>query len=131
MVQREIELVLARQLASCLAQPIILSDRNGDLLFFNEPAEALVGKRFDETGEIRRGEWTALFLPSDDDGAVIKREELPITIALDKREPAHMRFWIKGLDGARRQIESTAFPIVGQAGRLLGAMTIFWEIESP
>lgn len=128
MAQREIELVLMRQLASYLAQPILLLDANGDLLFFNEPAEAIVGKRFDEVGEIRRGEWSGFFKPSDDDGTPIKREKLPLTIAIDKGEPAHLRYWIQGLDGVRRRVEGTAFPLVGQAGRILGAVGIFWEI---
>jgi PAS domain-containing protein len=129
MAQREIELVLMRQLASYLAQPILILDANGDLLFFNEPAEAIVGKRFDEIVEIRRGEWRALFKPSDNQGASIKREDLPLTIAIDKRQPAHLRYWIQGLDGVRRKVESTAFPLVGQAGRNLGAVGIFWEID--
>jgi PAS domain-containing protein len=130
MAQREIELVLMRQLASYLAQPILLVDRNGDLLFFNEPAEALVGKRFDEVGEIRSGEWSELFKPSDDRGAAIKREDLPITIALERGEPSHLRYWIQGLDGVRRQVAGTAFSLIGQSGRSLGAVGIFWGVET-
>ncbi len=131
MAQREIELVLMRQLASTLAQPILLIDHNGDLLFFNEPAETLIGKRFDEIGEIRRGEWSELFKPTDDDGVPIKREDQLLTVALDKGEPTHLRFWIQSLDGVRRQIAGTAFPLVGQAGRTLGVVAFFWETGRP
>jgi hypothetical protein len=42
-----VELILMRQLASYLAMPILLFDPAGNLLFYNEPAEALVGRRFD------------------------------------------------------------------------------------
>ncbi len=129
MAHRDIELVLMRQLASYLAQPILLVDSNGDLLFFNEPAEELIGKRFDEVGEIRRGEFSALFKPVDDHGNPIKREDLPLTIAIDKGEPAHLRYWIQALDGVRREIEGTAFPLVGQAGRCLGAVAFFWGLD--
>lgn len=129
MAQRAIELILMRQLASYVAQPILLLDANGDLLFFNEPAESLVGKRFDDVGEIRRGEWSMLFKPSEEDGTPVKREELPLLIAIDKREPAHRKYWIEGLDGVRRRIESTAFPLVGQGGQCLGAVGILWEIS--
>ena len=115
-----------RQLASYLAQPIMIVDPNGDLLFYNEPAEELVGERFDEVGEIRRGEFRALLKIVDEHGSAIKREDLPLTIATDQVEPAHMRFWIRALDGVRRQIECTAFPLVGQAGRCLGAVAFFW-----
>jgi len=48
-------------------------------------------------------------------------------IALSKRHPAHKLFWIEGLDGVLREIEVTAFPLVGQADRFLGALAIFWE----
>ena len=130
MAQRAIELILMRQLASSLAQPILLVDAKGDLLFFNEPAEALVGKRFDDVGEIRRGELTMLFKPSEEDGTPVKREDLPLLIAIDKQEPAHHNYWIQGLDGVRRKLENTAFPLVGQNGQCLGAVGLFWEIDS-
>ena len=42
-------------------------------------------------------------------------------------DPAHRSFWIRGLDGQLRKIEVTAFPLVGQAERFLGAIAIFWE----
>ncbi len=129
MSQREIELILMRQLASYLAMPILVVDDQGDLLYYNEPAEPIVGCRFDEVGEIRRGEFSALFKPVDDHGNPIKREDLPLTIAIDKGEPAHLRYWIQGLDGVRRKIEATAFPLVGQAGRCLGAVTFFWSLD--
>ena len=37
------------------------------------------------------------------------------------------RAWLRGLDGTRRHVEVTAFPLVGQAGRFLGAVALFWE----
>lgn len=131
MAQRAIELILTRQLSSYLAQPIVVLDSHGDLLFFNEPAEAIVGKRFDEVGEIRRGEWSLLFKPSQGDGTPVKREDLPLTVAIDKHAPAHLSYWIQGLDGVRRNIDNTAFPLVGQSGHLLGAVGLFWEIDRP
>ena len=130
MAQRAIELILMRQLASYLAQPILVLNENGDLLFFNEPREAIVGRRFDEIGEIHRGEWSMLFKPTEDDGTPIKREDLPNAIAIDKQRPAHRDYWIQGLDGVRRKVNNTAFPLVGQSGRCLGAVSLFWGIEA-
>ena len=48
MPQRDIGLILMRQLADGLAVPMLLADERGDLLFFNEPAERLLGQRFDD-----------------------------------------------------------------------------------
>jgi hypothetical protein len=56
-------------------------------------------------------------------------EDLPLVVALRERRPAHRAFWIHGLDGVRRRIEVTAFPLVGQGERHLGAMALFWEAE--
>ena len=47
-----IELILTRQLADCLAIPVFITDTIGNLLFYNEPAEDILGKRFEDTGEM-------------------------------------------------------------------------------
>jgi PAS domain-containing protein len=129
MAQREIEVILMRRLASYLSLPILLVDTRGDLVFFNEAAETLVGRRFDEVDEIRRGRWSALFKPTAEDGTPIKREDLPLFIATEHLEPAHLRACIQGLNGVPRKIEGIGFPLVGQSGRMLGAAGIFWEDE--
>ena len=129
MLQHEVEVILLRQLASQLATPVIVVDPAGDLLYFNEPAEAILGRRFDETDGIRRGEFTAHFQPTDEHGNFLKADELPLAIANDRLVPSHRRFWIRGLDGVRREIEGTAFPLIGQNDRHLGSFAIFWEID--
>jgi PAS domain-containing protein len=129
MAQNEVEVILMRQLASYLAMPILLVDPKGDLLFFNEAAERILGKRFDETDEIRRGTWSATFKAAAEDGTPLPREKQVLYIATDKHQPAHDRFWIQGLDGISRKIEAVAFPLEGQGGRRLGAVGIFWEVK--
>ena len=44
----EIEIILNRQLADCLSIPVFITDTAGDLIFYNEPAEQILGKRFEE-----------------------------------------------------------------------------------
>jgi PAS domain-containing protein len=127
MSQKAVELILMRQLASSLAMPIFLVDPGGNLLFYNEPAEQLLGSRYDETGEMSVGQWSSLFTPIGEDGAPLPGEALPLNIALHKHRAAHLAFWIRGLDGLSRKIGATAFPLEGQGGRQLGAVGIFWE----
>src|SRR5262249_7857096 len=129
MPQRDLELILTRHLASCLSVPILIVDPRGDLLYFNESAEPILGRRFEETGGIRRGEWSALFNPTDDDGSPVPREQQPLFIATEQRRPAYRRSWIRGLDGVNRQIEGIAFPLRGVGNRFLGAVGVFWEVE--
>lgn len=128
MAQKELEVILARHLASYLALPIFIVDPDGTLVFYNEPAEAILGRRFAETGEMRVREWATLFTPTDASGAMLPPDALPLVIALNERHPAHADFWISGLDGARRHIEVTAFPLIGRHSRFLGAIALFWEL---
>ncbi|MGZ9235784.1 MAG: PAS domain-containing protein [Anaerolineales bacterium] len=129
MSQQEIEVILARHLAEYLAMPIFLVNPAGDLIFYNEPAEAILGTRYNETGIMSATEWSTMFEQADHEGIPIPPDELPLLIALKKRRSAHKNFWIRGLDGKLREIEVTAFPLVGQADRFLGAIAIFWEIQ--
>ncbi|HEV8713718.1 MAG TPA: PAS domain-containing protein [Candidatus Binatia bacterium] len=130
MSQKEIEVILTRQLASYLAMPIFIVDPQGTLVFYNEPAEMILGLRFDETGEMPLAEWAAAFTPRDQSGTPLPPQDLPLTIALNERRPAHGDFYIRGLDRVRRHIEVTAFPLIGQAERNLGAVALFWEVHS-
>jgi len=127
MAQQEIEVILLRQLASCLAMPIFIVDPAGTLIYYNEPAEALLGQRFEETGAMAADEWATSFQPTDRDGVPIPGERLPLVRALAERSAAHTDFWIHGMDGVDRHLSVTAFPLDGQAGRLLGAVALFWE----
>jgi PAS domain-containing protein len=129
MAQKEIEVILTRQLASYLAMPIIIIDSAGTLLFYNEPAEVIVGRRFEETGELSADEWAQNLVATDEQGSPLASETRPLLIALTEQRPTHCDMWLQGLDHVRRHIEITAFPLIGQAGRRLGAVGIFWEVE--
>src|SRR3954453_7540529 len=119
--------VLMKEGASSLAMPIFLVDPVGTLIFYNEPAEGLLGQRYDETGDMPLEEWGTKFLPTDTEGIGRAPEELPLAVALAERRPAHGRISITGMDGQRRHLAVTAFPLVGQNERELGAVALFWE----
>ena len=116
-----------RELAGHLATPIFVVKPNGDLLFYNEPAEQLLGSRFDETGLMPFQEWATVFTPTDADGAPIPPDDLPLAIAAQQQRPAQGAMWILGLDGKRRRLMVAAIPLTGQWGDHLGAAAIFWE----
>ena len=124
-----IQIILTRQLAGYLSVPVFLVDPKGDLLFYNEPAEAILGRRFEETGAMPAEVWSSAFTPVDHAGQPVPPEDLPLMIALARQRPAYKRFYIQGMNGVRRQIEVAAIPIVGLQGEFLGAAALFWEIE--
>jgi PAS domain-containing protein len=124
-----IEIILMRELADHLATPIFVVDTAGDLLFYNAPAERLLGTRFDETGMMPFAEWSTMFNPTNAQGAPIPPDELPLAIAAQQRRPAQGGMFIRALDGEHRELIVTAIPIQGQWGEHLGAAAIFWEAQ--
>jgi PAS domain-containing protein len=130
MPQHEIEMILMRQLASYLIMPIFIVDPAGNLVFYNEPAEPILGRRFEETGEMPMSVWSTIFEPTDAAGVPITPQELPLAITLAERRPTHHVFWIRGLDTVLRHVEVTCFPLIGQASRYLGAIALFWEVAA-
>jgi len=127
MAHKEIELILMRQLADCLAMPILLVDADGTMVFYNEPAEKIVGRRFEETGALSREQWLKLFLITDGKGHILAPEDRPLVRALTQREPSQATLWIRGWDQMDHRIHATALPLIGRGGRFLGAVVIFWE----
>ena len=127
---RPVELLLMRQLASYLKAAIYLVGPDGTLLFYNEPAERLLGLRFEESEPMSADAWSEMLETTDTSGAPIPPEERPMVIAWRRQQPAHRRFWIRSFDGVPHDIEGLAFPLVGDEGRQLGAVGIFWEHRS-
>lgn len=127
MAQRPIEVILLRQWASYIAVPMWITDDAGNLIYYNEPAEALLGRRFDEAGPIHAEELADVFFTTDLDGNPLESKQLPIAVALTEGVPAHSVIKFQGFDGSYRAIEVTALPIEGQGGRHLGVLAMFWE----
>jgi len=129
--QRPIELILLRQLASYLDMPIFVVDGEGRLVYYNEPAEPLLGVRFEEVGSMEMTDWLAAFRPSDQAGVPLPADEVPLVVALRERRPVHRELSISGLDGVHRRIGATALPLSGQEATFIGAVAIFWPEPGP
>jgi PAS domain-containing protein len=122
-------MILLRQLASYLTLPIWMMDEDGNLLYYNEPAEKLLGIRFDDAGPITAAQLTDLFRATDLSGVPIPDGEMPVVTALTNRFPAHRAIRFCGFDGVWRDVEISAMPVEGQSGRFLGVFATFWEIR--
>jgi len=123
--QKPLELILARNLMSALSTPAFLVDEGGVLVFYNEAAGTLLGKRFEELGTVGAEEWGSLFGPFDEAGEPIPYDDLPLVVAVREGRPAHASFEIGSVDGARHRIEASAFPILTAHGSR-GAIAVFW-----
>jgi len=130
MAQAPLELILFRQLSSSLAIPIFLVDALGDMAYFNEAAEGLLGVRLDEVDDMPFAQWTTAFTSSGSGAAMSADpdlDDLPLVRAIRTRRPAHGPLQITGRDGVVRDLEITAFPLEGARGRFIGAVAMFWE----
>ena len=125
---KPIQLILARQLASSLAMPILLVDTEGTLIYFNEPAEMILNQRFEETGEISADTWSTLFALADEERKPIAQEDRPTMMALSERKPFSRTVWMQCGHRDWKHMSITAFPLIGEGRQFFGAQMIFWEI---
>jgi len=125
---KPIQIILARQLASSLATPILIVDTEGTLVFYNDAAETILDQRFDETGEVPADEWTGRFAVADEARNPIAQEDRPMMMALSERKPVSRTLWMRCGHREWRHMNITAFPLIGDGGQFLGAQMIFWEV---
>lgn len=124
--QRPLELILARNLLSTLSTPAFLANQAGDIIFYNEAAGVLLGRRFEESGTIPADESVETFGPFDDEGKPIPVEDQELTRMLRRNRPAHTRYRIRSINGAEHTVEVSGVPVIGTDG-FVGAMVFFWE----
>jgi PAS domain-containing protein len=126
--QKSLALIRAREVATNLSLPITVLDAEGEIVFYNEAAEAILGDTYEAAGELSSKQWAAAFSPEREDGTPFPLHELPGAVALLERRPHHVNLFYTGIDGVRRNVAVTGFPLVGREGELFGAFTIFWHI---
>ena len=123
---KNLVLIVGRELGSLLATPFFLVDAAGNLVFYNESAEQVLGLRFSEAGELSIDQWGRMWSPEDVDGTPLEADGLPLVQALTDRKPAHRPIVITGADGRKNTIEITAVPLFASPEELVGAAAIFW-----
>ncbi len=125
--QKPLELILARNLLSSISTPAFLVGAEGALLFYNEAAGAMVGRRFEDTGTLSAEEWTTAFGPFDQSDQPIPYDRNDLTKSLREGRPAHGNFRICTAGNHYQEIAASAIPIVGRDGSS-GAIVIFWPL---
>lgn len=124
--QQPLDLILARNLMSVLETPSFLVDDDGQMVFFNEAAGAMLGRSFEEIGRLSREEWNAIG-PVDPEGRPVNSEKMPLAVALREGRPAHGRFHICTDQGGIVEVETSAVPLVS-GGDFHGALVVFWPV---
>jgi PAS domain-containing protein len=127
---KPLELILARNLLTSISTPAFLVDEEAVLVFYNEAAAALLGRSFEETGQMSPEEWTATFGPFAEGGDAVTLDDLPTTQAVRDGRPMHANFTIRSANGSRHAIEASALPIVANEEGSSGAMVFFWPTDT-
>ena len=125
--QKHLALIIARELASQLATATFIADAAGDLVFYNEAAEEILGRTFAEAGTMPAGGWAAQFLIEELDGTPMPLERMPAGVALLERRPAYSKLWMTGLDGQRKLLSVTAVPLFASTTEFVGMIALFWQ----
>jgi PAS domain S-box-containing protein len=125
--QRSLPLILAREFAANLATPLVIIDENGTIVFFNEPAERIIGQTPAELGNLPEQDWRARFSAHRLDGSPVADEDQPTAVARREHEPTHETLVYTMLDGQRRTLSVTAIPLLGREDEFLGVVAVFWE----
>jgi PAS domain-containing protein len=125
--QKQLVLILARAFAANLSTPTLIADDRGYLVYYNEAAEAVVGRRFSETGEVPLEEWLVEFEPRSTLSAPLPPTERPTRVALEQRRPAHLRYLVTSSDGVEREIEVSAFPLFAHTDEFVGIVGFWWR----
>jgi PAS domain S-box-containing protein len=124
---KAVELILLRQLLSRLPLPATLVDVEGNLVYINPATERLLGVDYEELGERPLASSLEFLDPRQADESPMTIHEMPLSRALHDRRPQQYRMIVHSSDGVPHRIMTTAIPLDGQGGTLLGAMNFFWE----
>ena len=122
-------LIQARNLITNLALPAFLTDSDARLLFFNDAAAELLGRRFEEVGPLPQEEWAREIGPFGEDGQALALDHQPLAIALEEGHPAQGRVHVRLGGGDLRAVEVTAVPLL-DPDNYEGAVVLFWPAEA-
>lgn len=128
--QKSVVLILARELASNIATPMLVLDSRGTLIFYNEPAAVVLGEPFNQAGEIPAEVWDQRWTVADGDGKPISLLDSPLAAVVTDQTPGHADLQVTGLDGIMRAIETTVFPLFDSAQQFVGAVAVFWQTDN-
>lgn len=129
-IPKSVTLILARELATNVSTPMLLLDRQGTLVFWNEPANVVFGAPFHEVGELPATDWDGRWPVADEHGEPISLLSTKLSNVILNRTPGHQTIKVTGLDGIQRKLEATAFPLFDNRNDFIGALAVFWQVTN-
>lgn len=124
---RNLVLIRARHLAETMTTPTFLVDAAGDMIFYNEAAEGVLGRTFADEGTIPQAEVQKRLNVRDRDGNALPLEAMAGWSALQKRRPGYGQILFADFSGNDHLISVCALPLFTHPDDFEGSLVIFWE----
>jgi PAS domain-containing protein len=124
--QQPLELILARNLIQNISTPALIADSEGSLVFYNESAGQIIGRRFEEAGRLSEDRWRAALSPADGKAATAENADT-LTLGLAGSAATHGRFYIRGYDDREVEVEASAIPLT-RGEDMHGTLVAFWPV---
>ncbi len=127
---KSLVLIRAKHLAESVTTPTFIADREGTLIFYNEAAEALLGRPFSDSGPMPAAEWGESFNIRSRDDSPFPLDAMPGWMEVQQHRPAlgHLKF--SNASGEDHLIAVCAVPLFTSQEQFEGAIVVFWEDES-
>jgi PAS domain-containing protein len=126
---KSLVLIRAKHLAESVTTPMFLIDNEGNMIFFNEAAEAKVGRPFADVGQIPVTEWQEQFRVRGLDDTPFPLEAMPGWMQLQKERSGVGHVLFTSFDGRDLYIAVCALPLFSGPDQFEGALVLFWEDE--
>jgi PAS domain-containing protein len=126
MASHPIELILARNLISELTLAALLSSSDGEVVFFNDAAGEILGRRFEDLGPLTAEQWDFEFGPREESLQPGWSDLLPHRAAEPQDPPDNGRAHLE-LRGKLVELGFVRVPISTIEG-FRGAILLLWPV---
>lgn len=123
---KSLALIRAKHLAESVSTPMLLTDREGSLIYANEPAEVLTGYRFADLGTLAATEWQQRFDVRGRDGQPFPLDAMPGWLELQGERPGTGHVMLRQSGGTDLILAVCAFPLFTPNREFDGALVLLW-----
>lgn len=124
---KSLVLIRAKHLAESVTTPMLLVDANGNMVFYNEAAEMVVGRAFNDVGPVPAADWQERFRVRARDDSPAPLEKMPGWMDLKGERPGLGHLRLTTIEGRDLDVAVCAFPLFTSQHQFDGALVIFWE----
>jgi PAS domain S-box-containing protein len=117
---------VTRGILDALPQPLYIANASGEIVYYNEAAAAMAGRR----PELGKDRWCMAWGLQDMEGAPVPPEDRAVARVLREGRPVHgWRAVATRPDGSMKVIRPDSTPLRDDSGRLVGAVTVIYDVS--